>query len=579
MNSTKVFLKFIIFICSLSPTILLAAPANDDFNFATILTEQNGTVTGSNIFATTEIGEPEHAENGEPYCSVWWKWTAQTNGTFSINTLGSDFDTVLGMYVGSSITSLMEITANDDEDDGEVWSEIITNVIAGETYYFAVVGFGETEIGSISLNWYFTPESFVPLNDDFTNAIEFFTVTGTKAGNNLNGTAEPGEPEHAENSGPYHSVWWKFTVPNNGNINIRTEGSDFDTVLGLYTGTSVYSLTEIAFNDDEEETFEVWSEISTEIFADQTYYIAVDGFDIEEFGQIILGWTFTPENIPAPVVQYFEINSGASSTTNQNVVLTNTCINNPVAYMASETPDFAGANWRPYSVAPIFRLTPQSGSKTVYLKVRNSNGESAVASDNITFVTMPIVSHLRINSGNIYTTNATVTLNNICLNNPDEFLASENSGFLGATWNAYSQNPQFTLTNISGDKTVYFKVRNLAGESSVIFDNINLTLAPTITGFVINNGDSTTSNRLVTLNSSADNNPSHYMASEDINFSNATWRTYSAVPSFFISSPGCESKSIYFKVRNNAGESSTFFDDIILEKIAYPNSIPSSFFT
>ena len=405
MNLTKVFLKFIIFICSLSPTILLAAPANDDFNFATILTEQNGTVTGSNIFATTEIGEPEHAENGGPYCSVWWKWTAQTNGTFSINTLGSDFDTVLGMYVGSSITSLMEITANDDEDDGEVWSEIITNVIAGETYYFAVDGFDETEIGNISLNWYFTPESFVPLNDDFTNAIEFFTVTGTKAGNNLNGTAEPGEPEHAENSGPYHSVWWKFTVPNNGNINIRTEGSDFDTVLGLYTGTSVYSLTEIAFNDDEEETFEVWSEISTEIFADQTYYIAVDGFDIEEFGQIILGWTFTPENIPAPVVQYFEINSGASSTTNQNVVLTNTCINNPVAYMASETPDFAGANWRPYSVAPIFRLTPQSGSKTVYLKVRNSNGESAVASDNITFVTMPIVSYLRINSGNIYTTN------------------------------------------------------------------------------------------------------------------------------------------------------------------------------
>jgi len=547
-------------------------PINDDFVNAIILPNDFGNLSGNNNNATAEIDEPEHAENFGPYCSVWWKWTAQSNGTFSINTSGSDFDTVLGIYTGNSVDALTEIASNDDEEEGDVWSEIITNVIAGETYYFAVDGLDETETGNISLNWVFIPENVSPPNDDFVNAIELLTAIGTKSGNNFNGTIEIGEPDHAENGGPYHSVWWKFTAPNNGNINIRTEGSGFDTVLALYSGDTVDDLTEIVSNDDEEETFEIWSEISTNVLAGQTYYIAVDGLDDEELGQIILEWTFTPEDIPAPVIQYFEINSGSTSTTNQNVILTNSCINNPVAYMASATPDFTGANWKPYSEAPIFRLTPQSGDKTIYLKVRNSNGESAVMSDNISLVILPIVSQFSINDGKLSTTNEVVTLNNTCLNYPDEFLASENSDFSGASWIAYSSNPQFSLTGISGNKTVYFKVRNLAGESSAISDNINLILAPTVTGFVINNGDSATSNRLVTLNNSADNSPSHYMASEDENFSNTTWRTYSSEPEFFINSAGTGLKSIYFKVRNNSGESSTFFDDITLEKVDYPNT-------
>ena len=72
------------------------------------------------------------------------------------------------------------------------------------------------------------------------------TVTGT----NLGATKEPGEPNHADNVGGA-SVWWKWIAPITGSATVTTDGSNFDTLLGVYTGSSVSSLTTIASNDDD----------------------------------------------------------------------------------------------------------------------------------------------------------------------------------------------------------------------------------------------------------------------------------------------------------------------------------------
>ena len=52
--------------------------------------------------------------------------------------------------------------------------------------------------------------------------------------------------------------------------------------------------------------------------------------------------------------------------------------------MASESSSFTGASWQPYSTAPTFWLFSNNGPKTVYFKVKNASGESAVVSDTIT---------------------------------------------------------------------------------------------------------------------------------------------------------------------------------------------------
>ncbi len=92
----------------------------------------------------------------------------------------------------------------------------------------------------------------------------------------------------------------------------------------------------------------------------------------------------------APVVTSFAINNGMELTANPTVTLPNVCAGARSAthsYMASESPDFAGAEWVPYARVPMFTLSTQtSGTKTIYFKVKKGTEvESAVTSDTIAF--------------------------------------------------------------------------------------------------------------------------------------------------------------------------------------------------
>ena len=39
--------------------------------------------------------------------SVWYRWTAPANGPWAFDTRGSSFDTLLGIYTGSSVGGLV----------------------------------------------------------------------------------------------------------------------------------------------------------------------------------------------------------------------------------------------------------------------------------------------------------------------------------------------------------------------------------------------------------------------------------------------------------------------------------------
>src|SRR6266576_2725460 len=94
-----------------------AAPVNDNFANATILSGTSATGSGSNVGATKETGEPLPAGNAGGK-SVWWFWTAPSAGTVTVNTFGSTFDTVLGVYIGSSVSGLGTVAGNDDSGGG-----------------------------------------------------------------------------------------------------------------------------------------------------------------------------------------------------------------------------------------------------------------------------------------------------------------------------------------------------------------------------------------------------------------------------------------------------------------------------
>jgi metallophosphoesterase (TIGR03768 family) len=86
-----------------------------------------------------------------------------------------------------------------------------------------------------------------------------------------------------------------------------------------------------------------------------------------------------------PIVGSFSINGKALSTRSSTVTLNNTITGStPTQYMASESADFSGAAWLPYSKTPSFTMSPTSGVKTIYLKVKDSSeNESEIAHDSI----------------------------------------------------------------------------------------------------------------------------------------------------------------------------------------------------
>ncbi|MFZ9681825.1 MAG: matrixin family metalloprotease [Cephaloticoccus sp.] len=127
-----------------------------------------------------------------------------------------------------------------------------------------------------------------PVNDNFANATLIALNSGTAqvAGATIGGTAQAGEPSH-DGETPAHSVWWRWVAPSNVTANLTTLGSNFDTVVGVYTGGAVGALTRITSNDDEESGVIRTSKLSFEAVAGTTYYFAVDGWN-SYYGQVVL---------------------------------------------------------------------------------------------------------------------------------------------------------------------------------------------------------------------------------------------------------------------------------------------------
>jgi len=244
-------------------------PPNDNFANRIVLSGAFSTTAGKNVFATKETGEPYHAGN-RGGASVWWSWTAPATGPVTVTTDGSSFDTLLAVYTGSTVSSLSLVASDDDSGDG--WNSTLSFIaVAGTRYHIAVDGYSGDN-GTIMLTL-FSP----PANDAFANRTSIPGVGGMFVGHNLGATKETSEPAHAGNAGG-KSVWWIWRAPRTGSVTVTTHGSSFDTVLAIYTGSSVCELIEVASNDDC-GTGLLTSAVSFTAVAGTTYQMAVDGYD------------------------------------------------------------------------------------------------------------------------------------------------------------------------------------------------------------------------------------------------------------------------------------------------------------
>jgi hypothetical protein len=131
---------------------------------------------------------------------------------------------------------------------------------------------GRTTSGSVYI------PAIPPANDDFANAASLSGSSGSATDGSGFASKESGEPDHAGDPGGA-SVWWNWTAPADGLATVDTCHSDFDTVLGVYTGSAVNSLSEVASDDDGCGAPAGPSKVSFQATQGTTYRIAVDGHD------------------------------------------------------------------------------------------------------------------------------------------------------------------------------------------------------------------------------------------------------------------------------------------------------------
>ena len=205
-----------------------APPPNDNFANAINIPSLPAIINATNVDATYEPGEPSAGTLNDG-TTVWWRFTAARSGIHVVKLHGTNFSAVVQVYTGSAIGSLSEVLV---DGDGRF------NMAAGTTYRIRVRGHQLAQ-GAIRL-WLMGPS---PFNDAFSSAT-VINGFGSVIGSNVGASFQTGEPVIS------NSVWWRFTPTTSGPVAINTFGSNFDTALYVYTGTTVGGLTLVASNTD-----------------------------------------------------------------------------------------------------------------------------------------------------------------------------------------------------------------------------------------------------------------------------------------------------------------------------------------
>ena len=269
-------------------------PLNDNFANAQTLLGTSPSVAGANVNATKENIEPNHSGNTGGK-SVWYQWTASATKTVTIDTVGSNFDTLLAIYTGNALNNLTLVTNNNDIiHSANLQSRVTFNAIAGTVYRIAVDGFNGAN-GNIIV----TANQTVA-NDSYAACIFTGGVIGSISGSSVGATKESNEPDHAGNTGG-HSTWYCWTAPLDGSVTFDTIGSPFNTLLAVYTGSSVNSATLVASNDDIDAGANLQSRVTFNAVGLTMYHIAVDGFNGDS-GNAMLNWSLTAAGLSSRMV-------------------------------------------------------------------------------------------------------------------------------------------------------------------------------------------------------------------------------------------------------------------------------------
>ena len=306
---------------SLSNSVVVSTSGNNDyFSSARVLSGTSGSTYDTNTSATRETGEP--TTRGATASTKWYSYVPASSGTLAINTNGSSFDTVLGVFTGSSVSSLTTVASDDDSGDG--FSSLVSfSVSSGTTYFVQVASWSAGQVGAISLNWSLGLASCngSPVNDNLSCATVLNGTSGSTYGSNTSATLEISE---RDTDTICKSVWYKVTPAGSGTATFSTYGSNFDTVMTLYRSSSsngTHSSLEFFDENDDYSVSDRTSFLPNQLLlSGYTYFIRIAGYwsgsqAICDYGSISLAWSVSSSAVAPGAPTNAAATGGTNSAT------------------------------------------------------------------------------------------------------------------------------------------------------------------------------------------------------------------------------------------------------------------------
>lgn len=308
-----------------------------------------------------------------------------------------------------------------------------------------------------------------PANDNFAAALDLSSTNGglfgTVSMNTTNATAEAGEPNHA-GFVTFASVWYKWTAPQDGEVQLDTLSSTNDTVLAVYTGSTVSALRQVAANDDLfpiqqfnasgqnfiTQPFNGPSALRFNAKQGTTYYFAVASK--LRGGQVVLGWAYHS----AGVFRFATEDAVNVLTRNTNTV--------PPSFQFQTLPVYKASEWESSATedASTYETYYQFGVPGLLVTVTRLGGASGrmlvdYATEDFTVAPIPFdaVAHSNVDyipvKGTLVFDDYEMTKRILITIQPDGFLARSNRDFAIVLSNARpdaAETPNLAPPRIDG---------------------------------------------------------------------------------------------------------------------------------
>ncbi|HEY3242460.1 MAG TPA: hypothetical protein VGM03_03835 [Phycisphaerae bacterium] len=368
------------------------APANDHCANASVIP---GNTTSFNpdpyctVGADATLAEPqESCEVGGVGVSntVWYQFTPECTGTLNLDTNGSNYDTVLSVFSGTCAAAVQVAC---DDDSGSGTNSQLTNVpvTAGTAYLIKVADYGGPNGGT--LRFHFSYSTPAPVNDTCATATLITTASFNPAvfctvGANAT-LSEPQESCEFFGAGVSNTVWYRVVPTQNGFINANTFGSDYDTVLSVFSGTCAAAV-QVACNDD---TNTLQSQVvNVPVTAGTTYFIKVAQFGGPGGGLLDFNFALTAGALvniasanPPTVSPYIAGQKFRDVLQNSTIALV------PQGIGAAGTPASGAISYAPIAVTFSAALSPTLVAANVVRSCTDLAGNGQADCPNVTTVT------------------------------------------------------------------------------------------------------------------------------------------------------------------------------------------------